>query len=523
MNKQSKRQQRGGSLASDYVMALTERPCNVNFPLPEKVNFSVQEIVANYGTVYKTTGGSAQKGGFGMNNIENFVRKVTDNRVLDLYLKYLGITLLTPATLVPIALIMGKETFQQVISDMKRNDQIVQNGGEGFLDIRIPIIDSGLVGNGLKLAGLTALNVSPYTLVPLGVLMYIYDKFSKSESEMPVEQVQFIEQQIGGYQKGSGIATVLPQEYFGRKSCSLKQNGGFPNNNLDTPASREEVFGFHGKQVDNSGINRPWQSGGECLNPNLDWTDVGNTFQPHTQVDNSGINRPWQSGGECLNPNLDWTDVGNTFQPHTQVDNSGINRPWQAGGKRSRKQKGGSRSLFGNDVPPNMAQQGTRIWTGQNIQFPRGDVFVNHDLQLSNTIPPQSQYNPPYSQQIEQHVLPQGASYCGATESCGIPQAMAGGSKKKQNAGAGSDWIGTLYSRGPVNTTDMDPTQFAMFNKTSPYITNRILAGAELPSSKFYDFPNYANKLDYKPLFMENMVEQPSNNGEGGVLISDFK
>lgn len=496
MNKQFKRQQRGGSLASDYVMALTQRPCNVNFPLPEKVNFSVQEIVANYGSEYKTTGGGRrQQGGFGLDNIESFVRNVADNRVLDLYLKYLGITLLTPSTLVPIALIMGKETFQQVVKDIKENDNIVQSGGDGFLDVRIPIIDDDLVGNGLKLAGLTALNVSPYTLVPLGVLMYIYDRYSHGEELEAVEQVGGRSRQ----QKGSGIATVLPPEYFGRKSCSLKQSGGFPNNNLDTPALREEVFGYHGKIVDNSGISRPYQQGG----------------------------RRSQKGGECLNSNLDWTDVGNTFVPHKQVDNSGISRPYQEGGS---KQRGGSRTVFGNDVPPNLSQQGEKVWTGQNIQFPRGDVYVNNDLQVSNGIPAQSDYNPPYSQQIEQKVLPAGDSYCGATEACGVPQSMAGGSKQRrqrsrrsnQSAGASSDWLGTLYSRGPVNTSDMDPAQFDMFNKTSPYITNRILAGAELPSAKYYDYASYANKLDYKPLFMDDIVNQPANNEENGVFTQDF-
>ena len=492
MNKQIKRQQRGGSLASEYVMSLTERPCNVNFPLPEKVNFSVQEIVANYGSEYKTSGGGnrSQNGGFEMKDLKGFISKVADNRVLDLYLKYLGITLLTPATLVPIALIMGKETFQQVVKNMKQNDQIVQNGGDGFLDIRIPIIDDDLIGNGLKLAGLTALNVSAYTLVPLGVLMYIYNKYKPGEElKNDVDELEDRAEQMGGRQrrqKGSGIATVLPPEYFGRKSCSLRQQGGFPNNNLDTPALREEVFGYGEKIVDNSGIIRPYQQGGKR-----------------------------QKGGDCLNSNLDWTDVGNTFVPHTQVDNSGISRPYQ---------QGGSRTVFGNDVPPNLAQQGEKILTGQSIEFPRGDVYVNHDLQVSNTIPPQSDYNPPYSQQIAQKVLPEGAAYCGATEACGIPQSMAGGSRsrRKQTAGAGSDWIGTLYSRGADNTTDMDPAQFNMFNKTSPYITNRILTGNELPLAKFYDYSNYVNKIDYKPLFMDGIVSEPANNGEGAPSTQDF-
>ena len=42
--------QKGGSAASDYVMALADKPCANTFPLQEKVNFSVQELVRNYGS-----------------------------------------------------------------------------------------------------------------------------------------------------------------------------------------------------------------------------------------------------------------------------------------------------------------------------------------------------------------------------------------------------------------------------------------------------------------------------------------
>ena len=41
--------------------------------------------------------------------------------------------------------------------------------------------------------------------------------------------------------------------------------------------------------------------------------------------------------------------------------------------------------------------------------------------------------------------------------------------------GGSSDWIGTLYSRGPVNNPTMDQVQFRMFNQNSPYITNEQL------------------------------------------------
>ena len=58
--------------------------------------------------------------------IKNFVSKVLDNRILDLYMKYKGITMLTTATLVPVALILGSNMFKKYIkNDVKTN----QKGG----------------------------------------------------------------------------------------------------------------------------------------------------------------------------------------------------------------------------------------------------------------------------------------------------------------------------------------------------------------------------------------------------------
>jgi hypothetical protein len=483
--------QSGGSLASDHVMRLFQRTCDVPFAPVDKTNFTVPQIVRNYGSNYMISGGG-QRGGFSMDDLDAFVRKVADNRVLDLYLKYLGLTLLTPATLVPIALIMGRQTFKQVVSDMKANDQMIQSGGKGFLDIGIPIIDDNIVGNGLKLAGLTALaGISPYTLVPVAVLMLIYQQFEQEQgtaapAAVVVEEpaaavVEEPPAAVGGRrrskQRGSGIATVLPPEFFGRRSgcrsLRRRQRGGFPGNNLDTPASRAEVFGFGRQPVDNSGISRPYQQGGFPGN-NLD--------TPASRAEVFGFGR----------------------QP---VDNSGISRPYQ---------QGGSRTPVENTVPPNMVQLGEKLWSGQEVPFPRGTVYVNNEMQL-NALPSQTtQYNPPYSQQFNRPLAGTGSS---------IPNAMAGGRRRKRSQrrrqrGGGSDWIGTLYSRGPVNSSDMNAAQLAMFNGSSPMIPNSVLAGGPLPSSSFYNYPSYENTLNYRPLFMENQVSTPASNS--GVFPSNF-
>ena len=53
------------------------------------------------------------------NKLKKFVKSLVGNRVLDLYLKYKGITILTTATLVPVALLLGKNAFEEFILNSK--------------------------------------------------------------------------------------------------------------------------------------------------------------------------------------------------------------------------------------------------------------------------------------------------------------------------------------------------------------------------------------------------------------------
>lgn len=103
----------------------------------------------------------------------DFATGLVGNRVFDLYLKYMGIKTLTTATLVPIALIMGKNEMDKFLKTTK------QKGGAKNL----PVLDDPLIGNYLKLAGLSAINFSLNTLVPLGTLMLIYELYIHKESQ----------------------------------------------------------------------------------------------------------------------------------------------------------------------------------------------------------------------------------------------------------------------------------------------------------------------------------------------------
>ena len=124
-------------------------------------NNSLENIIKKY-----NTNNNKNKSIFTYNQIKNFIKKVSNNRIFDLYLKYMGIKTLNSLTLVPIALIMGKNIFKNTINKLIKNKQ---KGGT-FLEKKIPIIDDALLGNYLKITGLITSSLSAFTLLPLGIL-----------------------------------------------------------------------------------------------------------------------------------------------------------------------------------------------------------------------------------------------------------------------------------------------------------------------------------------------------------------
>ena len=54
------------------------------------------------------------------NKLYKFATGISSNRIFDLYLKYMGITVLTTGTLVPVALILGNDAL---VNFLKKNKQ----------------------------------------------------------------------------------------------------------------------------------------------------------------------------------------------------------------------------------------------------------------------------------------------------------------------------------------------------------------------------------------------------------------
>ena len=195
----------------------------------------------NYGSIYNTSGGGkVQYGGF---NVNNFLKQVLGNRVFDIYLKYLGIKTLTTASLVPFGLLLGKDYIESMVS---------QRGG-AILSTKIPFVDHPLVGSYLKLAGLSAVNLTANTLIPLGILIVVYDLYnSQQQGGRVILPGEYFKQQKGGTDYkvnalegsnlfcGTGNCTNnLYSSYFEPTSSTVSVDG-FPSlnipstNNIDT-------------------------------------------------------------------------------------------------------------------------------------------------------------------------------------------------------------------------------------------------------------------------------------------------
>lgn len=167
---------------------------------------SSKSIIQNspFGNIF-TKSGKGKKN-FGGKNVTQFLKKILGNRVFDLYLKYLGIASLTTSTLVPFGLVLSAEYA----------DKIIKKKSLGKFDkSRIPILDNSMIGNYLKIAGLSLLELPPATLLPLGVIMIIYELGIKNllkqtggrlsiGSTIPANFVQKIDAIVSG-QSGAGL------------------------------------------------------------------------------------------------------------------------------------------------------------------------------------------------------------------------------------------------------------------------------------------------------------------------------
>lgn len=171
-----------------------------------------------------------------------YASDLVNNRVLDLYLKALGITTLTPTTLVPLALVMGATTFSDTVDDIlaldKRTNASTKRRPKKTKyskdDMFIPILDDQIFGTYIKYAGAAVqLALSPFTLVPVGLAVVIYELFSTKEEQKGGGSAWVISQNSGGPINSPNIwANPLSSKFsaFGREMTPLETQAitGYP-------------------------------------------------------------------------------------------------------------------------------------------------------------------------------------------------------------------------------------------------------------------------------------------------------
>ena len=183
-----------------------------------------------------------------------FASKVVNNRVLDLYLKTLGITVLTPTTLVPVALLMGATSFSDTVYDIigleKRaggSKKARKTKKHQVDDMYIPIIDDAVFGTYTKYTGAAVqLALSPFTLIPIGLAMTVYEFYGYMNSKPEL--------------KGSGSSWVSSQRSGGPiNSANLWAN--YMSSRVSafgremTPAETQAITGYSFQQQPNTLLN----------------------------------------------------------------------------------------------------------------------------------------------------------------------------------------------------------------------------------------------------------------------------
>ena len=224
------------------------------------------------------------------NQVYNFLRKLSDNRILDLYLKYMGISILSPAALVPFGLILGRDFFEYAVK------KLTQSGGElprfvPRIPDDIPAVDDELFGNTLKLLGLGSLStIAPTTLIPLGLLMYIYDNFVMEKSlvggRVAMPMGYFNKNFVGNYTKSvpsfsKGWPYQPPNTQSGGNYFSSASNYG-PYIDLQLDSTLPPVSVLENQLYDGQ-LAGPYVSaatGGDGVAPTPTQTGAGKHYKP---------------------------------------------------------------------------------------------------------------------------------------------------------------------------------------------------------------------------------------------------
>ncbi len=315
-------------------------------------------IEKRYGKIYSKNGrGKSQVGG---KRVTDFAKKILGNRVLDVYLKYTALKTLTSATMVPVAFILGKEYLQKVMN---------QSGGGDPIPSDIPLLDHPLVGTYLKVLGLSALDLTTGTLLPLGSLMIIHDLYTSSDSQTGGSKEKnlsrFITEKYGSIvskngrgkaQVGGTRVTDFAKKILGNRVLDVYLK--YTAVKTLTSATMVPIAFILGKEYLEKVMNQ--SGGGDPIPadiPLLDHPLVG------TYLKILGLSALDLTTGTLL-------PLGSLMIIHDLYTNSD-------------SQTGGARNFVGSSVPPNIVQQVGSVARGQGLaENTIANRFPNHNNQM---------------------------------------------------------------------------------------------------------------------------------------------
>ena len=294
-------------------------------------------VESNYGSIYKTSGGG--KSQLGGQNVKSWLKKILGNRVFDLYVKYMGIKTLNTATLVPFGLILSRDYIEAFLKE----DQV----GGSFLEKDLPFIDNKLVGTYLKLVGLSVMDLTPHTLVPLGAAMVLYDLALRdmiggygqqggarniTGSNIPLGFIQKVDYAIRGQSMPEPLVHVLRK--MGENNNMLQRECGSGNcaKNVYTSAEpvntpKTMVRGFPSLGVDSSYSTNTWS--GELLDykiPKVPAAMAGGARKQRKRKNQKGKGSDWMASQYSRGPVNSPTMNANQFRAMNKssqlIDNS---------------------------------------------------------------------------------------------------------------------------------------------------------------------------------------------------------
>jgi hypothetical protein len=374
-------------------------------------NISAKDIVQNYGSVYTTSGGSRQVGGV---SVRKFIKKIADNRLLDIYLKYMGVKTLTVSTLVPLGLIMGQEHLAGAINFIINSDQ----KGGNFLDNKIPVLDDELIGNYLKISGLSLINLDPATLVPLGILMVLYNMYESTQT---------------------GGRVVLPPKYFNDAKVE----------------SYSDASNHSGNSFPNTDMG-PKQTGGRRL-------ITGNSIPPNAIQDVDQLTKGQSISHHPLRPITYYND---DMQLACKSGNCGSNIYHSKGVFKPK-------TVDVKGVKRGTDTQATWSFGPGGFSQAAASEMSNASATLDKMLPGFERH--PVGTNLESIVSPSMAG--GAKKKRKSKDKKSNGKKSKgKKKGGGSDWLSSHNSRGAVNSPGMNEQQFRTFTSTADYISNKTLS-----------------------------------------------